>query len=293
MRAPFILTNNTFIHPGNGWLARTCNWLANCQPVLATRRAILSRLPFVTLESDVVEVVYLNWLVPCELAAPHVPPGVTLYERNGQTILTVLTYRHGHFGPAFLGPLRKLFPSPLQSNWRFYLEPLQTGQNSARHTGPCVLFIKNSFDSLLYTLITRLCSDALPSHLAASLMHAREGNRFTTELKGGHGSAPDLYSKCQIEANAALPPQWQAFFADWREAIAYLTLQESAIAQMPGTTRLAQAGIDLPIPQDQVMPLACTAYSPGELLTSLGASGEPFCFTVPKVKFKVLWETVL
>ena len=111
--------NNLFRHPGTGLLARICNWLANCQPVLGLRRAILSRLPFVRLESDVVEVVYLNWLVPSALAAPHVPPGVTLHERNGQTILTVLTYRHGHFGPAMLGPLRKLFPSPLQGNWRF------------------------------------------------------------------------------------------------------------------------------------------------------------------------------
>lgn len=61
--------------------------------------------------------------MPARNLASVVPPGVSLIQKGGHTLLTVLTYRHGHFGPAFLGPLRKLLPSPLQSNWRVYLAP--------------------------------------------------------------------------------------------------------------------------------------------------------------------------
>ena len=61
--------------------------------------------------------------MPARNLASVVPPGVSLIQEGGHTLLTVLTYRHGHFGPAFLGPLRKLLPSPLQSNWRVYLAP--------------------------------------------------------------------------------------------------------------------------------------------------------------------------
>lgn len=79
----------------------------------------MARLPFLTLHSDVRDVVYVSWLVDAAAAQKLVPAGVTLWQRDGKTPFTVLTYRHGHFGPALPGPLRKLLPSPLQSNWRF------------------------------------------------------------------------------------------------------------------------------------------------------------------------------
>ncbi|MCS4293737.1 hypothetical protein M2375_001969 [Comamonas sp. BIGb0152] len=39
----------------------------------------MSRLPFMTLDSDVVDVVYMNWLVDEALAAPFAPAGARLW----------------------------------------------------------------------------------------------------------------------------------------------------------------------------------------------------------------------
>jgi hypothetical protein len=72
-----------------------------------------------------------------------------------------------------------------------------------------------------------------------------------------------------------------------------LCLQDSAVCHAPSIGRIAEAGIDLPIPIDEVVPLASVSCTPGALLRSLGALSAPFCFYVPKVRFKVLWERLL
>jgi hypothetical protein len=112
------LQDNTYRHPRAGWPGRLFAALANCTRFAKVRQAVMSRLPFLTLHSDVRDVVYVSWLVDAAAAQQLLPAGVTLWQRGGKTPFTVLTYRHGHFGPALLGPLRRLLPSPLQSNWR-------------------------------------------------------------------------------------------------------------------------------------------------------------------------------
>src|SRR5689334_7538016 len=102
--------NNAFVYPRPGVIGAMLAWLATSRALLRVRRAILPKLPFMRLASDVRDVVYLNWVVPLSAVARYVPPGVTLRERNGMTLFTILTYRHAHFGPALAGPLRILFP---------------------------------------------------------------------------------------------------------------------------------------------------------------------------------------
>ena len=280
---------NKFIYPADGLVARFLNAIANSRVLTSTRRAIFSRLPFMQLESDVHEVVYLNWVIPAELARTATPDGVQLWNHDNRTILTVLTYRHGHFGPSFAKKLRRVFPSPLQSNWRFYVSKIGSEAPALK----TVLFIKNIFDSTVYSLGSRIFSDALPSHVAKEFTHVRQGSEYVTQIESGIGSAPSFQSLARTSENQILPVEFELFFSNWSDAIAQLSQQDSAICQVEGTHQIAQAGIDLPIDLSSVIPLESVEFTAGEYLQSLGVTGKPFCFAVPSVKFKVLWEKVL
>jgi hypothetical protein len=245
--------------------------------------------PVVPLASDVEDVVYLTWIVPVDRIRQFVPPGVAVIERAGLTLFTILTYRHRHFGAKWLGSLRRLCPSPLQSNWRLYVQTLPGGEAPTR----TVLFLRNAFDHPAYVLGSRLASDALPSHLPLRFAHERSGDGYETVLDPGEGSAPALDSKLERASARVLPAGFDRFFASWAGAVRFLCLQESAVVAIDGERRIAQAGISLPIDVDTVVPLQSTAVAGAGFLQEVGAVGAPFCFAVPKVRFEVLWERVL
>ena len=285
-RKATLVLDNAFVYPRPSWFGKLVAWVANFRWFLVLRRALFRVLPFVKLQSDVRDVVYLNWVVPLDAVRPLIPEGVRVVTSDGKTLLTILTYSHGHFGPSLLGPLRRLLPSPLQSNWRLYVETIFDEPPPS----PVVLFIKNVFSSTLYSVGSRLFSDALPSHVAASFCHRADGNGYHTVIEGGTGSAPGFLATAVPAEQRELPEPFAPFFADWKDAVAVLCLQDAAIAHAADNDRLAQAGIDLPIDLAGVIPLATTAYQPGSLLESLEAVAEPFAFCVPAVEFKVLWE---
>lgn len=257
-----------------------CAWL------LRARRWLFRRLPFVRLASDVRDVVYLNWVVPASRVAHLVPSGLQLWQCDGSTVLTVLTYQHGHFGPVLPAWLRRRLPSPLQSNWRLYLE------DGARPGG--VLFVSNVMDSLPYVAGARLCSDALPTHLADAFQHEHRDDVYATRISSGTGSAPDLYYRALRAKGGSLPADFQRIFADWRAAVATLALREHAIAEFVVGRGLAMAGIDLPVDLDTVEPLTLDAEGcASTTLQALVEGAEPLCFVVPRVDFRVLWEREL
>lgn len=274
------MAHNRFESPDRGPWGRLRDRLANSRGLARLRRAVFSRLPFPVLASDVRDVVYASWVVSLDRIASEVPPGVAVLERDGRTIVTALTYRHGGFGPALAGPLRWLFPSPRQSNWRLYLARPGT-----------VLFVKNIFDSALYALGTRLFSDALPSHHAARFDHLSDDAGCRVEI-GGPGSAPALTLEAVRTDARSLPADFAPFFATWDEAVRFLCLQDAAVARIEGEDGLAYARIDLPIDVATVQPLTATACAPGAWLAQRGVAGQPFCFRVPAVPFRVLSETV-
>ena len=282
--------DNTFVHPSTSLIGRLANRIVASRPLLRTRRALLSRLPFLQLASDVANVVYCTWVVDVAAVAPLVPRGITLASRNGRTLFTTLTYAHRHFGPRIAGPLRRVFPSPLQSNWRLYVDTLPGG---IRADGT-VLFVKNVFNHPLYALGSRVFSDALPSHLAQRFTHTEQGGRYDTLLSGGGGSAPDLRCTAQATDDRTLPDAFAPFFDDWRDAVASLSLQHAAIAHVEDCDRLAYASINLPIDVDAVRPLKTVGpVGCGNFLAGIGATGEPMCFVVPDVAFRVLSERLL
>lgn len=278
-----------FAYPRTGWFGVGLSRVVNSQRLARLRRAILTRLPFMTLRSDVRDVVYLNWVIPVSAAATLLPAEVRVWECDGKTILTILSYRHGHFGPALAGPLRRLFPSPLQSNWRLYVDTLPHQVPAAQ----TVLFIHNLFNSIWYAAGSRLFSDALPSHLPAVFTHQRSEADIATRVVAGQGSAAELHSVVRAARDAILPPQFSSFFTSWADAVARLCLQESAVAVIDGMRGLAQAGIDLPIALETVIPMVSTEFAGGEFLRNLGVVDAPFCFMVPRARFTVLWERLL
>ena len=91
------------------------NFLARllaCGVLLQLRRMLMRVLPFMSLQSRVSNIVYLSWLVDAEQVRQRYPEQVKLWEKQGKTIFTILTYQHHHFGFQFLGRLRKWMPSP-------------------------------------------------------------------------------------------------------------------------------------------------------------------------------------
>jgi hypothetical protein len=284
------ITANRFASPFKGWYGGLQNFLANSRDLRAARRFVFSKLPFAVLRSDVRDVVYASWIVPVKNVADLVPAGVSLHEREGRTVLTVLTYRHGHFGPEFLGVLRKLCPSPLQSNWRLYVEGGERPQEAA--AARTVLFIKNVFNSALYGIGTRLFSDSLPSHVARKFTHRRRRLIHHIEI-GGPGSAPTLMLEAAESESRMLPPDLQDLFGSWADAVGFLCLQDAALATVDEIDALAYAEIDLPIDLAAIQPLEAVEFQPGEFLTRLGATGAPFCFRVPGVRFRVLSERLI
>lgn len=248
----------------------------------------MSRLPFLTLHSDVRDVVYVSWLVDAAAAQQLLPAGATLWQRDGKTPFTVLTYRHGHFGPALPGPLRKLLPSPLQSNWRLYLDHTPPGAPAV----PCVYFLKNIMDSLPHALGTRLFSDILPTHLADGMTLEVTPTQARCSIAGGAGSAPSLDVQADIVADHTLDADWQALFGNWRDAVAFLACQDAAIAHVPRNGKLVFGEIDLPVDVDQVQALTALRADCG-LLGQLPPVSKPFAFLVPKVPFKALSERLL
>ncbi|AHG18447.1 hypothetical protein Z042_01405 [Chania multitudinisentens RB-25] len=284
------MDSNTFLYPKSGRWGRLVNKLLSNRLLLRGRRALLSRLPFLQLASEATDIVYCTWVIDLEAAANWIPAGVRLSQHDGKILFTILTYSHQHFGPRLAGPLRRFFPSPRQSNWRFYIDTLP---GNVTHAGT-VLFVKNIFDNALYAIGSRLFSDALPSHLAQRFEHSVNDGLYHTTLRSGNGSAPDFHCQAQMSANKHLPATFTPFFDSWDAAVKFLCLQRGAVSYVEDCERLAYAEIELPIDVTSVIPLEVipnTISSP--FLTQIGAVGKPLCFVVPRVEFRVLSEHLL
>ena len=283
---------NEYRHPYPGRAGRLIERLANSTRFAHWRHAVMSRLPFVTLASDVVDVVYVSWLVDASAAQALLPPGVTLWQRDGKTPFTVLTYRHGHFGPRLAGPLRRLMPSPLQSNWRLYLEQARERSQAGAPPVATVFFLTNIMDSLTHALGTRLFSDILPTPLAAGMTHAVDANEARCAIVPGAGSAPPFDLHANVAGAKALDDDWRALFGSWDEAVAYLACQDAAVAHVPRNGRLALGEISLPVDLSQVVALT-PLKAHCALLAQLPAASAPFAFLVPSVPFLALSERLL
>jgi hypothetical protein len=222
--------------------------------------------------------------VPAERAAAIVPSGLELSRLGPDgkwALFTFLTYQHGHFGFAFLGPLRKLLPSPVQTNWRIHVTDPQTG-----HRG--IYFLTNAITSALPALAARLTTEGMPMHVLArgTVTHAESG-AVRISLDPGTGSAPDAdVSVAPVGADASPPPfegAWSECFADFRAFLEYCVPQDRAMSSQPLKNRVSRQEIDLGIPIDACVRVSGTVAS--RAARALAGDATPICFYVPSVRF--------
>jgi hypothetical protein len=260
------------------------------EPLLAIRRRLLPQALLPTLQSDVSNALYLNWVVDCEAAKEFMPPSARIWQRNNKTIFTVLAYTHGNFGPAILGPFRKLFPSPHQSNWRFYIDQFPVGIES----NGTVLFVKNIINNALYTAASRLLSDALPSDMPLEFHHKMTKESIYSQINYGNEEIKTIKVHAILGREKILPQSMKTFFSNWLDAVKFICLQDSAITFVKTIGKVSRAEIELDFNFDQVQAIVLEEFHhKDDYLSRIGIDENPFCFFVPSVRLKAISERII
>jgi hypothetical protein len=260
---------------------------ASLLDALANSRAlhrVLTLLPVPAFRSEIRDVVYVSYLVPAARLEHLVPDGLAL-QRLGPdgawAMLTFLTYAHGHFGPRIAGPLRRLFPSPVQTNWRTYVRDPRTGREG-------IYFTTNAVTTRLHALGGRLMSEA-PMHLLARAEVTRDGGgAMRVVVDPGDGSGPDAVLDLTPVSAPRLEPPWDACFADAGAMLAYCVPQDRAMTTEPWRRCTTREEIDLGIPLDACEPLAGTVRS--RAAQAIVGDARPVCFRVARVDFLLRGE---
>jgi hypothetical protein len=262
-------------HPWRGPIGRAVDVVASSRFV----RALCEWLPTLAFRSDIRDVIYCNYVVEADRLLPLVPVGLEL-QRLGPggrwALFSHLTYAHGHFGPALLGPLRKLLPSPVQSNWRIYVRDPRSGK-----TG--IFFVTNAMASTPHALGARLLSEGMPMHaLAAGSVTVTPGNEVSVRLDPGQGSGPDLEADLR-PGPAELPAPFDACWGNHREFLDYSVTQDRALSSQPWYERITRQEISLNIALDVCEPLTGSVRS--RAADALLGPVACVCFRVPRVSF--------
>jgi hypothetical protein len=265
-------------HPHPGLLGRALEIIANSRFL----RAFGELLPMVAFRSEITEVIYVNYLVPASRLAPLVPHGLSLQRlgpREDQALFTFLTYRHGHFGPALLGPLRRLLPSPIQSNWRIHVFDPVTDRRG-------VHFITNAVSMTAHAIGARLLSEGMPMHvLARGEVRRGDDGVVDVELDPGGGSAPDAsIHLAPADAELGLTPPFSEAFSTYRDFLAYCVPQDRAMDTQPWRGTVSRQEIALGIPLESCEPLRGTVRS--RAAAAIVGDAAPLCFRVARVAFR-------
>ncbi|MFV1844744.1 hypothetical protein ACNJRW_01035 [Stenotrophomonas maltophilia] len=288
MTAPEDLAQSAiYRHPSDTLFGRMLPRLLHAPRWTRLRRALSRRWPIPALVSDVRDVVYVSWWVDVRHAPPP-PPGHHYVVHEGRTPYTILSYRHGHFGPGMAGPLRALMPSPRQSNWRWYLR-----RDDAPDGTPVVLFDRNVMDQLAFVAGARAFSDAMQPHLSTRFEHQiRADGGGQTWIEGGQGSAPALHLQWRA-AEGWNPSAWAGFCDGHDARLRFLTCQDEAIARTCDG-RWARTRIDLPVDTTQLQPLQLEGGAHCPRLQAMGVNlAEALALRLPAVPFRVVSERLL
>jgi hypothetical protein len=211
-----------------------------------------------------------------------VPPGLELDRLGpdeGYALFTFLSYRHGHFGPRLLGPLRRLLPSPIHTNWRIHVRDPQTGQRG-------ITFVTNAIDSTPHALAARWLSEGMPMHV---IQHAEldrtETGAYRLRLEPGPGSAPDAEALLRPASAPPdpIPDPWGICFSDYQAVLAYCVPQDRALSSQPWHGHVTRQEIHLGIPLESCQPLEGEVRS--RAARALAGDAQPLCFRVAEVAF--------
>jgi len=239
-------------------------------------------LPCPPMVSDIQNVIYINYLVPVERIAGLAPAYLEL-QRLGPggryALLTVLTYVHGNFGPRWLGPIRRLLPSPVQSNWRIHVCDPQTGVRG-------IFFFSTAISSPLHALAARWLSEGVAMHLPEQAsVRANGDSAHLVQIDPGAGSAPDVHAELRSAPGHDLTGPWRDCFRDWRDFLAFCVPQDRAMSSQTWYQRVTRQEINLGISPDDCEPLAGTVTS--RALSALIGDAQPICFRVARVFFRL------
>jgi len=269
-------------HPSRAFPARGAELIANSRLARTVGRA----LPSLAMASDIEDVVYINYLVEADRLAPLVSSPLAIQRLGPQgrfALFTFLTYRHGCFGPVCFGPLRRAWPSPVQSNWRVYVEDPRT-----RRRG--IQFLTTAITSTPHALATRLLAEGVPMHVPASATVDRgSGGEIAIVIDPGAGTAPDVRGSLAETVPPALEPRWSLCFGSWREFLAYCVPQDRALT-VSAEGRVARQEIVLDIPIESCVPLAGRVLS--RAAEALVGGEVPISFLVPRVAFRFEREVI-
>jgi hypothetical protein len=248
--------------------------------------ALLEPLPEAEMRSEIRNVVYVNYLIPADVAEAMVPRGLELQRLGPQrkhALFSFLTYQHGHFGFAFMGPLRRLMPSPVQTNWRIHVMDPQTGRRG-------IYFFTNAVTHLAPSLGARMLTEGMPMHvLSRGEVTRNEDGELRVVLEPGDGSAPDATLTLRPRTAApVLRGVWAECFDDFRDFLAYCVPQDRAMDSQPLKRRVSRQEIDLGIPLDVCEPLEGSVHS--RAAEAVAGDAEPLCFRVPEVAFSFARE---
>ncbi len=261
-------------HPARNPLARLADVVANSRLCAM----ILEPLPQFAMRSDVTDIVYVNYLVDAERVTSLVPPGLEL-QRLGPdgkyALFTHLTFRHGHFGLALMGPLRRFTASPVQTNWRIHVRDPRTG-----YAG--IYFVTNAIARTLPALAARLLTEGMPMHVPLrAVIESTDKLRVTVDP--GSGSAPDLALALAPCDPPVFTGAWAACWPDYAAFLAYCVPQERALSSQPQKHRISRQEITLGIPFEMCKPVSGSVES--RAARAIAGDAEPLCFHVASGSF--------
>ena len=269
-------TRGKWRHPGSGVFPQLCELVANSH----LARRLGQYIPAASMSSDITDVIYINYLVDAALLEPLAVAPLELQRLGPQgryAMFTFLTFRHGAFGPSAFGPLRQIWPSPIQSNWRIYVTNPTTSTRG-------VQFITTAITTVVHALCSRILADGVPMHIPAAAKIRRHSNgSIELRIDPGSGSAPDVKAELYVSNVGALPPPWNHCFKSWQDMLEYCVPQDRALCIQPGTSRVMRQEISLTIPLDTCKPL--TGLVTSSTADAITRGAQPLCFLVDQVGF--------
>ncbi|WP_286862399.1 DUF2071 domain-containing protein [Sphingobacterium sp. UBA7625] len=232
----------------------------------------------IKLKSEISHVVYLNWMVPLAKIQQFVPSGIALDLVGDHVLFSVLTYRHGHFGPAKLYHLKSLYGSPLQSNWRLYIS-----QTQKQFKVPTVLFLANVMSSQIYCIGSRLFSSMMYTHQPLAFQHNHIGVQTHTKIIPGRSNAPDLEVVCHPCDHWNIPSQFLHLSKDINQLLNKIIIQDQALTPLDNGL-FRQANIALKFDPKDIRPLKIDFFK-SETLADIVQHEKCFAFEIPAVSF--------
>lgn len=265
-----------FRHPRTDLIGRALTMLGNSRLL----RYVGEFVPSTILVSDIEEVIYINYLVDADILEELVPKGLQL-QRLGpnkkHALFSILTYRHGNFGPRFLGGMRKVLASPVQSNWRIHVRDRDGVEG--------IYFVETVVNDTLVSFGGRFLAEGVPMHVASNaVVTTSNGNEFLVELKPGLGSAPDLTAKLKTCEKPQFSDAWLDCFGDFDSFLAYCVPQDRAMSTQSWYMQSTKQEINLGIPLNSCQPVSGEVVS-DSVIRLIGNSSRPVCFRVPNVNF--------